>query len=73
MYRCAQITMKYPVQLVDYRHKQIEDAMQIAEFYSPISFIKVNVNRKKLLTVLQLLKIDFKDFMSCSKLPTEPT
>ena len=51
------ITMKYSlpghscVQEVDNMHKQIEDAMmmQIAEFSSPISFLRalLNVNRQK--------------------------
>ena len=40
------------VQKVDYMHKQIEHAMQVSEFYSPISFLRMlfKVNRKKTLS-----------------------
>ena len=40
------------VQKVDYMHKQIEHAMQVSEFYSPISFLRMlfKVNRKKALS-----------------------
>ena len=70
------ITMKYSitghscVQEVDNMHKNIEDAMQVAEFYSPISFLRVlmKVSRHKPYCVIQLAKEDFKDYMNASKL-----
>ena len=39
------------VQEVDIMHKQIEDAMQVSEFYLPISFLRMlfNVNQKNLI------------------------
>ena len=39
------------VQEVDNMHQQIEDAMQISEFYLPISFLRMllKVNRKNLI------------------------
>ena len=44
--------------------------MQVAEFYSPLSFLRVllKVNRKKPHRVIQLGKPDFKDYMNASKL-----
>ena len=58
------------VQEVDNMHKQIEDALQVAEFYSPISFLRMllKVNRKKPYRVIQMNKSDFKDFHSSSKM-----
>ena len=54
------------VQEVDYMHKQIEDDMRVAEFYSPISFLRVliKVNRKKPYRVIQMGQLDFKDYMN---------
>ena len=59
---------------VDNFHKQIEDAKQVAVFYSRISFIKVllNVNHKNPLITLQMVKSDFNDFMNWSKFTTAP-
>ena len=50
-------------------HKQIEGAMQVSEFYSPISFLRMlfKVNRKKPYRVIQMNKNNFKDFHSSSK------
>ena len=58
------------VQEVDCMYKQIEDAMHVAEFYSPISFLRVliEVNRKKPYRVIQMGQSDFKDYMNASKL-----
>lgn len=58
------------VQEVDNMHKQIEDAMRVAEFYSPISFLRVllKVNRNQPYRVIQMPKKDFMDFMNASKL-----
>ena len=58
------------VQEVDNMHKQIEDAMRVAEFYSQISFIRVllKVNRNHPDRVKQMAKEDFKDYMNASKL-----
>ena len=52
------MTMKYSlaghlgVQQVDNMQKQIEDTMQVSEFYSPISFLRMllKFNRKKTLS-----------------------
>ena len=51
-------------------HKQIEDTMQVSEFYSPISFLRMllKVNRKKPYRVIQMNKNDFKDFNNSSKM-----
>ena len=70
------ITLKYSitghscVQEVDNMHKNIEDAMQVAEFYSPWSFLRLllRVNRQKPYRVIQLSKPDFKDYMNAVKL-----
>ena len=70
------ITMKYSlpghscVQEVDNMHKQIEDAMQVAEFYSPISFLRLllKVNRQAPYRVIQMVENNFKDYMNSSKL-----
>ena len=70
------ITMTYSlpghscVQEVDNMHKQIEDAMQVAEFYSPISFLRLllKVNRQAPYRVIQMVENNFKDYMNSSKL-----
>ena len=51
-------------------HKQIEDAMQVAEFYSPISFLHLllKVNRLAPYRVIQMVENNFKDYMNSSKL-----
>ena len=58
------------VQEVDNMHKQIEDAMRVAEFYSPVLFLRLllNVNRNTPYRVIQLNKVDFKDYQSSSKM-----
>ena len=58
------------LQEVDNMQKQIEDAMQVSKFYSPISFLRMllKVNRKKPYQVIQMNKNDFKDFHSSSKM-----
>ena len=58
------------VQEVNNMHKQIEDAMKVAEFYSPVSFLRLllNVNRNIPYRVIQLNKVDFKDYQSSSKM-----
>ena len=51
-------------------HKNIEDAMQVAEFYSPLLFLRVllKVNRKKPYRIIQMDKSDFRDYMNASRL-----
>ena len=69
------ITMKYSisghscVQEVDNMHKQIEDAMRVAEFYSPISFLRVllKVNRNQPYRVTQMQKEQFMDYQNSAK------
>ena len=58
------------LQEVDNMQKQIEDAMQVSKFYSPISFLRMllKVNRKKPYRVIQMNKSDFKDSRSSSKI-----
>ena len=58
------------LQEVDNMQKQIEDAMQVSKFYSPISFLRMllKVNRKKPYQVIQMNENDFKDFRSSSKM-----
>ena len=66
--KISSIIMKYSiaghsgVQEVDNMHKQIEDAIKVAEFYSPVSFLRLllNVNRNIPYQVIQLNKVDFK-------------
>ena len=70
------ITMKYSlaghscVQEVDNMHQQIEVAMQVAEFYSPVSFLRLllKVNRNNPFRVIQMSKDDFKDYQNSSKM-----
>ena len=72
----TEITMKYSlaghscVQEVDNMHQQIELAMRVAEFFSPISFLRVllRVNRTRPFVVIQMQKNYFKDFNSSSKM-----
>lgn len=67
-------TMKYStpghgaVQEVDNIHSQIEKAMKIAEFYSPVSLVRIllNVNRHNPFRVLQMRAQHFFDFQSIS-------
>lgn len=74
--KITSIIMKYSlaghscVQEVDNMHKQIEDAMKVAEFYSPVSFLRVllKVNRKNPYRVIQMKKVDFKDYQASSKM-----
>jgi len=51
-------------------HQQIEVAMRVTEFYSPISFLKVllKVNRKQPFKVIQMKKENFKDYQNSSKM-----
>ena len=58
------------VQEVDNMHQQIEVAMRVAEFYSPISFLRVllKVNRIRPYHVIQMKKNDFKDYNSSSRM-----
>ena len=66
------VTMKYSapghscIQEVDNIHSNIEKAMSVAEFYSPVSFIKVllHANRKSPYKVLQMRA---EDYQTCSK------
>ena len=53
------------VQEVDNMHQQIEVAMRVAEFYSPISFLRVllKVNRIRPYHVIQMKKNDLKDYL----------
>ena len=69
------VTLKYSivgqgcVQEVDNMHKQIEDAMNVAEFYSPLSFIclLLNVNRVKPYRIIQMTENHFKDNANSAK------
>jgi len=71
-----QITMKFSeknhscIQEVDNVHSSIEKSMRVAEFYSPVSFIKVlkQVKRNNPLTIIQMKNSDFKDFHAVSKI-----
>ena len=51
-------------------HQQIEVAMRVAEFYSPISFLRLlmKVNRKRPYRVIQMKNDNFKDFQNSSKM-----
>ena len=70
------ITMKYSlaghscVQEVDNMHQQIEVSMRVAEFYSPVSFLRLllKVNRNNPFRVIQMSKDDFKDYQNSSKM-----
>ena len=58
------------VQDVDNMHKQIETAMQVSEFYSPVSFLRMllKVNRHKPYQVIQMHKTDFKEYSNTARL-----
>ena len=58
------------VQEVDNMHQLIEVAMRVAEFYSPVSFLRLllKVNRNNLFRVIQMSKDDFKDYRNSSKM-----
>lgn len=70
------VTLKYSitahscVQKVDNMRKEIEDAMWIAEFYFPVSFLRLllKVNGNQPYRVIQMGKNDFRDFMNSSKM-----
>ena len=70
------ITMKYSlpghscVQEVDNMHKNIDDAMRCAEFYSPLGFLRLllKVDRKKTYHVIQMQSKDFRDYANCAKM-----
>ena len=70
------ITMKYSiagqscVKEVDNMHQQIEVAMRVSEFYSPVSFLRIllKVNRSRPYRVIQMSSDDFKDFQNSSKM-----
>ena len=70
------ITMKYSlaghscVQEVDNMHQQIEAAIRVAEFYSPVSFLRLllKVNRNNPFRVIQMSKDDFKYYQNSSKM-----
>ena len=74
--KITSIIMKYSltghscVQEVDNMHKKIEDAMKVAEFYSPLSLLRVllNVNRNIPYRIIQMKKPDFKNYHLSSKL-----
>ena len=82
--KISSIIMKYcivrhsGVQEVDNMQKQnmqnakckIEGAMKVVEFYSPVSFLRLllNGNRNIPYRVIQLNKVDFKDYQSSSKM-----
>ena len=69
------ITMKYSVpghcciQEVDNIHSKIENAMSTAEFYSPVSFLRllVKCNRQKPFRALQMHNHHFRVFFVCWK------
>lgn len=71
----SKITMKYSVpghsciQEVDNAHSQIEKAMNVSEFYSPLGLIRIlkSLNRNHPVRVLQMNEKDFFDFASSSK------
>jgi len=73
--RIQTIEMKYSVpghsciQEVDAVHSCIEQAMRVAEFYSPISFIRVllHAKRNQPFRVLQMKQDDFKEFQVPAK------
>ena len=70
------VTMKYSlagyscVQEVDKMHQEIEVAMRVTEFYSPLSFprILLKVNRNRPYRVIQMKSENFKDFQNSSKM-----
>ena len=70
------ITMRYSVsghssvEEVDNMHKQIEDRMQVAEFYSPISFLRIllKVNRNQPYHIIQMRNEDFMDYQNSAKI-----
>ena len=69
------VTLKYSigchgcVQEVDNMHKQIEDAMNVVEFYSPLSFVRLllNVNRVTPYRIIQMNENHFKDYANSAK------
>ena len=58
------------IQEVDNMHQQIELAMRVCEFYSPLSFLRMllKVNRNRPYCVIQMKGEDLKDFQRSSKL-----
>ena len=58
------------VQEVDKMHSNFEKAMPVAEFYSPVSFLRVllNCHRQRPYEIMQMQKRNFKTFSSCSSL-----
>ena len=60
------------VQEVDNMYQQIEVAMRVAEFYSPVPFLRLllKVNRNNPFRVIQMSKDDFKDYQNSSKMLT---
>ena len=58
------------VQEVDNVHQEIEVAMRVAEFYSPVSFLRLllKVNPNNPFKVIQMSKDDFKDYQNSSKM-----
>ncbi len=58
------------VQEVDNLHQKIEVAMQVTEFYSTLSFLRIllKVNRNRPYRVIQLKNEDFKDFQNSSNM-----
>jgi hypothetical protein len=69
------VTFKYStpghscIQEVDNIHSNIEKAMSVSEFYSPVSFLRImlKVNRKKPYHIIQMHRDKFKDYQSCAK------
>ena len=58
------------MQDVNNMHKQIEDAMRVVEFYSPISFLRIllKVDRNQPYRVIQMRKEDFMDYQNSAKM-----
>lgn len=58
------------MQEVENLYQQIEDAMRIAEFYLPVSFLQLllQVHPNQPYRVIQMEKNDLRDFMNSSKM-----
>ena len=51
-------------------HKNIDDSMKCAEFYSPLGFLRLllKVDRIHPYKVIQMSQKDFKDYANCAKM-----
>ena len=51
-------------------HKNIDDAMKRAEFFSPLGFLRLllKVDRRDKYRVIQMSSKDFKDYANCAKM-----